>query len=243
MKAFASRLGIALMPLLVLPTEPARLPREARVPFQVGERLTYNAKVNALNAGKAVMAVESIEGVRGTASYHTSFDLRGRVLFKRFDNHYESWIDTTTFAALRLLQKVDGDDRHYEFFPERRIYVKNDGNENPSVAQPLDECSFLFFLRTLPLDVGQTYSVNRYYHADRNPITISVIRREHISVPAGDFDAIVLHPVIQSNGLFSPKASAEVWLSADPSHMILRMKSGLPLGTLTLELKEIARPN
>jgi hypothetical protein len=243
MNLFVSRLSVALLPLLAAPAEHSRSIAESRVPFEVGERATYNAKVGALNAGKAVMAVESIERVRGMAAYHTSFDLHGRVLFKRFDNHYESWIDTTALTALRLMQKTGDGEKHYEFYPDRRVYIKNDSTENPSVSEPLDVCSFLFYLRTLPLDAGHTYSVNRYYHADRNPITITVVRREHISVPAGEFDAIVVHPVIQSNGLFSPKSSAEVWLSADPSHLILRLKSGLPLGTLTLELKQVERPN
>ena len=243
MPTHSSRLIIAALSAFSLLAAPAGTPLEPSVPFQVGEKLTYNAKVSSLNAGKATMAVQSIERVRGAATYHTSFDLHGRVLFKHFDNHYESWIDTTSLTALRLIQKVNGDDKEYEFFPDRQVYVKNDSVEHPSVALPLDECSFLFYLRTLALDVGHTYSVNRYYHADRNPITVTVVRREHISVPAGEFDAVVLHPVIQSNGLFSPKSSAEVWISADPAHLILRLRTGLPLGTLTLELKQIERPN
>ena len=52
----------------------------------------------------------------------------------------------------------------------------------------------------------------------------------------------MLKPVIQSNGLFSVKSDAEVWLATDQSHTLLKLKSKLPLGTLYLELKEIERP-
>jgi hypothetical protein len=107
---------------------------------------------------------------------------------------------------------------------------------------PLDECSFLFYLRALPLEIGKTYTVDRYYHADKNPIVVTVLRKEHISVPAGEFDAIVLKPVIKSNGLFSVKSDAEVWLASDASHTLLKLKSKLSLGTLYLELKDIERP-
>src|SRR5207249_4602220 len=134
-------------------------------------------------------------------------------------------------------------DKKYEFYPEKKMYIRNaDGIENPSVSMPIDETSFLYYLRSLPLVVGKTYTVDRYYHADKNPIVVTVLRRERISVPAGDFDAIVLKPVIQSNGLFSAKGDAEVWLASDSSHSLLRLKSKLALGTLYLELKEIERP-
>jgi hypothetical protein len=245
-----SRTRALLLPLLVLggvslpvvrPTAPPSPP--VRIPFQIGERLTYNAKVSAFNAGKATISVEGIEMVRGIPTFHTIFDINGRVLFKRFSNHYESWFDTTNIVTLRLSEKTNDVDKKYEFFPDRKIYIKNgDGIENPSVSMPLDECSFLYYLRSLPLEVGKTYSVDRYYHVDRNPIVVTVLRKEHITVPAGEFDAVVLKPVIQSNGLFSVKGDAEVWLADDPSHTLLRLRSKLPLGTLYLELKDVQRP-
>ena len=46
-------------------------------PFAVGERLTYDAKVNFLHAGSATMSVESIEAVHGKPAHHTIFDLSG----------------------------------------------------------------------------------------------------------------------------------------------------------------------
>jgi hypothetical protein len=108
---------------------------------------------------------------------------------------------------------------------------------------PLDEASFLFYLRTIPLEVGNTLTVERYYHAEKNPIVISIVRRERIKVPAGEFDAFVLKPVIRSNGLFSVKSDAEVWVANDAEHTILKLRSKLPLGTLYLELRTIEQPD
>jgi hypothetical protein len=210
----------------------------------VGERLTYDAKVNSISAGKAYLAVEGLESVRGVGTMHTVFDVRGRVLFKKFANHYESWFDTTSLVTMRHLQKTDDVDKRYEFYPEKKIYIKNnDGIENPSVSMPLDEASFIFYLRTVPLEVGKTITVDRYYYAAKNPITITVVRRERIKVPAGEFDAFVLKPVIKSNGLFSVKSDAEVWLANDRAHTLLKLRSKLPLGTLYLELRTIEQPD
>jgi hypothetical protein len=215
-------------------------PAAAWVPFHVGERLSYLAKVNMISAGSASMSVEDIEMVRGHPTYHTVFDVRGHLLFFHVNDHYESWFDTTTLVSLRHTQRVDEGarqaERTYEFYPERKVYVRN-GEEFPSVTEPLDEGSFIYFMRSLDLQVGKTYSFDRYYHPDRNPVIIQVERREHITVPAGEFDAIVVKPVIKSKGLFSQGGEAEVWFADDSTHAVLQLKSKLTFGTLYLELQ------
>ena len=215
---------------------------DLHVPFKVGERLTYQAKLNFLDAGSATMSVVGIEEIRGRPAYHTVFDIKGRVLFFHVDDHYESWFDTAQLVSLRHVQHIDESAYHanrtYEFYPERRVYVRN-GKEFPSVAEPLDEGSFVYFMRSVLLEVGKTYDFDRNYHPDRNPVTIHVVRREEIEVPAGRFNALVLRPTIKSKGLFSEKGNAEVWLADDSTRAILRLKSKLPFGTLYLELKQI----
>ena len=219
-------------------------PREAtafKVPFHVGEKLSYQAKLNFVSAGSATMSVDAIENIRGHATYHTVFDVRGRMLFFHVNDHYESWFDTATLVSLQHIKHMDeskyGGDFKYDFYPERKAYIRN-GEEFPSVAEPLDEGSFIYFMRSIPLEVGKTYQFDRYYHPDRNPVVIQVERREHIKVPAGEFDAIVVKPVIKSKGLFSDTGDAEVWFSDDSTRTLLRLKSKLPFGTLYLELKQ-----
>ena len=58
---------------------------------------------------------------------------------------------------------------------------------------------------------GAYRELAKRYHPDRNPVSITVLRKEHIKVPAGEFDAIVVRPSIKSKGLFAlyrPIASA-----------------------------------
>jgi hypothetical protein len=169
------------------------------------------------------------------------FEVRGRVLMFHVNDRYDSWFDTASLVSLHHVQHIDESnnsaDRTYDFYPERKVYVRN-GVENPSVADPLDEGSFVYFMRSVPLEVGKTYEFNRYYHLDRNPVIIQVVRKERIKVPAGEFDAIVVKPIIKSKGLFSENGQAEVWFSDDSTRTLLRLKSKLSFGTLYLELKE-----
>jgi hypothetical protein len=157
------------------------------------------------------------------------------------DDRYESWFDPRTFSTLRAVHDIDEGsyerERRFEIFPERRVFVENDKPEQPSVAQPLDEGSFIFFLRTLPLEVGKTYELDRYFRPDRNPVRVTVVRRERVRVPAGEFDAVVLRPTIKTSGIFGEGGRAEVWFTDDSTRTLVQLKSQLKFGSLNLYLK------
>lgn len=242
----ARRLALAPLALSLLAAVPAAQAQgddpKLTVPFKVGEKLTFKAKVNFVNAGTATMHVADVSAVNGIQAFHTIFDLEGKVLFKRVDNHYESWFDTRELSSLKHVQRVnDGGekiDKAYTFDHARKVYIRN-GEERPGVARPIEEGSFLYYVRSLPLEVGRTYTIHRYYRADRNPVVVKVLRRERVKVPAGEYDAIVVQPSIKSRGLFGEESKAEVWLTDDASRTPVKLRSKLPVGTLYLELRSI----
>jgi hypothetical protein len=102
---------------------------------------------------------------------------------------------------------------------------------------PLDDGSFLYFLRTIPLEIGKEYVFDRYFRPDRNPVRILVVRRDTISVPGGRFPTVVIRPIINARGVFSESGRAEVWLSDDSLRLMVQMKSHLKFGSLNLYLK------
>jgi hypothetical protein len=212
----------------------------ARMPFGVGERMEYDIRFGKVHVGNGDMEVLPMDSVRGRETWHTVFKLDGGVPFYHVNDRYEDWIDARTFASLRYWQDIDEGNyepkRHYEIFPERRQYVENDNAPRESVAHPLDEGSFIYFLRSVPLRVGMDTSFNDYFRADRNPIRFKVLRREPIEVPAGRFNAIVVQPIFESK-LFSEGGHAELWLSDDENHIMLQLKSKLSFGSLNLYLK------
>ncbi len=218
--------------------------KRAEVPFGPGERMEYDVKFGALKVGSAHMEVVALDNIRGRAAWHTAFWVRGGNFLYRVNDVYESWMDAETLSSLRFVQDLEegGKDteRHFEIYPERAIFIqtsKKPAKEEKSVSQPLDDGSFLYFLRTIPLEVGKTYDFDRYFRPDRNPVRIRVVRKERIKVPAGTFNAIVVQPVIKTKGIFSENGHAEVWLSDDDRHIMLQLKSQLKFGSLNLYLK------
>ena len=194
-----------------------------------------------LKVGSGSMEVADIQDVRGSETWHTIFEVRGGTFFYRVNDTYESWFDTQLGTSLRFRQDLNEGSRDVErifnMFPDRGIFIEDGDTAMVSVKDPLDDGSFLYFIRTIPLVVGQTYSFDRYFRPDRNPVTIKVLRKERINVPAGQFDAIVVQPVIKAKGIFSENGHAEVWLSDDKNRIMLQMKSGLSFGSINLYLK------
>jgi len=162
------------------------------------------------------------------------------------NDRLESWIDVSNLVSLRHWQELSEGrrdrERRFEIMPERGVVLEEGKPEAPTVEAPLDDGAFLYFVRTIPLEVGQTYELNRYFRPDRNPVTIRVLRREHIKVPAGEFDAIVIQPIIKTKGIFSEGGRAEIWLSDDANRIMLQMKSKLPFGSLNLYLTSYQHP-
>lgn len=241
MKRGISRLAmVALLLALPLSAQDSTQRVVARVPFGVGERLEFDIRFGKLHVGTGTMEVLPFDTVRGRDAWHTVFLLSGGIPFYHVNDRYEDWFDTHSLSSLRYWQDIDEGNyepkRHYEIYPERREYIEDDKPPQMSVARPLDEGSFLYFLRTVPLRVGMDTSFNDYFRAERNPVRFKVLRRETIDVPAGRFNAIVIQPIFESK-LFSEGGQAQIWLSDDENHIMLQMKSKVRFGSLNLYLK------
>ena len=108
-----------------------------------------------------------------------------------------------------------------------------------SSSEPLDDVSFLFYARTLPLHVGDVDTIPRYFKPGHDVI-LRVLRKEHITVPAGSFETIVVQPTItNAGGLFGQGGHAEVYFSDDAARTLVMLRTTLPfVGSLSLHLKE-----
>ncbi|MDQ6633980.1 MAG: DUF3108 domain-containing protein [Gemmatimonadota bacterium] len=217
--------------------------RFAPVPFAVGEELVYRATFGGIPAGSARMRVAGIEVIRGRPAYHVVFAIDGGILLFRVHDRYESWIDVETLASLRHVQQIS-EGRYkrsttYEIYPERAAYQVGDEPPQPSVPHPLDDGSFIYAARIAGVQVGEKRVDDRYFRPDRNPVVLTGLRREGVSVGAGTFPATVVRPAIHANGLFAEGGDAEVWFSDDAARYPLLVKTRFARFSLTLSLESI----
>ena len=215
----------------------------APVPFAVGEELRYKASFAGIRAGNAVMRVAGIENVRGRPAYHIVFTIDGGIPLYRVRDRYESWVDVQTLASLRYVQNISEGGYHrnttYEIFPDKAQYRKDNGTPEASVSHPLDDGSFIYAIRAAMPSVGETRRDDRYFRPDRNPVVLTGLRNETVSVDAGRFATTVIRPSIKANGIFSEDGEAQVWLSDDANRYPVQVKSKFSKFSLTLELQSV----
>ncbi|MEQ9400463.1 MAG: DUF3108 domain-containing protein [Longimicrobiales bacterium] len=223
-------------------------PRAARTPFGLGEHLVYRVKVGIFGVGYGHMTLDSqVDTVRGHRTYRATMGIEGRLTFASVDDEYQSWFDTRSLQTWRYIRDVHQINykslRHFEMYPERRRWERADNDEFGTLGSslPLDDVSFIYFIRTLPLEVGKTYTLNRYFKDDGNPVVIRVVRRDQREVGAGTFNTIVVEPIIKTDGLFGEGGEAELHFTDDERRLLVYLKSDIPNfpGSLTLHLENI----
>jgi hypothetical protein len=240
MKINGGRLALAFAAALLTAGVPradaADAQPPARLPFAAGERAVYQVKLGPFPVGTGTLSVVGMETVQGEQTFHAVMTVRGGNAFFQVNDRYESWIDTDGLFSRRFHQNLHEGrfrrNRTYDFDPAARTFRRNDGETGTiPTNQPLDDLSFIYFARTLPLEVGATYTLPRYFKADGNPVVLRVMRRETISVPAGRFRTIVVRPVIQTDGMFSEGGRAEVYFSDDAHRIPVMIRTeGVALG-------------
>lgn len=216
----------------------------AATPFSSGERTEYDVKLGGLRVGSSSMEITGIQRIAGHDTYHAVMRLSGGIPFARVDDRFESWIDVDGLFSRRFKQNQREvnfrRNRTYDFDPERRTYRRSDNGEVGTIPtdRPLDDVSFLYYARTLPLRVGDTYTIPRYFKDDGNPVVIRVLRKDTVNMPAGRFETIVVQPVIKTDGLFGEGGRAEVHFTDDHRRILVHMSSRVPLiGSLSLHLR------
>lgn len=218
-------------------------PTMAGVPFAPGEHLRYKLKYGIFSVGEAHMTIARIDTIHGTPTYAAEWRIKGSVLGFGIDETFTSWIDTEKLFARRFVKDQGERYREYEFFPEDLLVQRIDHDTTWALPhpEPQDDISFVYFTRTLPLDAGQSYTFNRFYKDEGNPIVLHVLRTDRREVGAGEFNTIVVQPIIQTDGLFSEGGNAEIHFSDDERRVVVYMKVDGPFlpVNLTMHLEEI----
>lgn len=214
-------------------------------PFQVGERFQYAAKLGILRLGTAWMSVTGIDTVRGNESFVFEFGLDASAPFYKSRNVLQSWTGTQDLVSRRfhqdLVENGKPRKRYFEIFPDSLFYTQeNRPGTKPTVTDPLDDAAFFYFLRTLPLEVGKTYTYERYFKKDLNPVKITVVKREKMEMPDGSqATCVILNPVVGEDGLFAPRSKAMLWITDDVRRIPVQIRAKLPFGTVTLQLEKV----
>lgn len=222
----------------------ARAQAPNSLPFGGGERLTYVVSTARLGKiGDAVMALTGPTDVRGHLALVASFDTHIGVALMKGSNESKSWIDPSDMASLRFAKHehrpFSATDDSVEIFPDRHHWDGVRGTSGSATsAHPLDELSFIYFLRTISFLPDSTYSFDRHYDARRRPTLVRVVKRETLRTPAGEFQTVELEMRVKDGTDYKGEGVLHLWISEDRCRVPVRIESEMPLlgvGTLILE--------
>ncbi len=217
----------------------------APVPFGPGETATYQVKFGFLSVGEGRMSVAGVERVRGNQAYRIDWTIQGGIPGARVNDRWQSWLDVSDLYSHRYhtdLNEVRYKAvRHWEFFPDEMTWLREDSGETGELASatPLDDVAFVYYVRTLPLEVGDVYTLPFYFRESGNPVVVRVLRKDRVEVPAGTFNTIVVQPIIRTRGLFSEGGQAELHFTDDHRRILVSLRSKVSFGSLSLHLRSL----
>jgi hypothetical protein len=207
----------------------------APYPFAVGETLRYEAKLGYFSVGTASVSVARLVRERGAEAFEFTMAGQGGPPGWRVRYDLKSRVGTARFQSLRFHRRLEQggkvDEHGYVIVPDSARY-REEGVPGDWVApsDPLDELAFLYYLRAAPLEVGRSYSLERYFKTGYNPVEVSVTGRESVALPDGS-SVPCLAVRVTSRG-----TTMRVWLTEDERRLPAQLEIPLPFGSVTLVL-------
>ena len=204
-------------------------------PFAVGETLTYDASLGYFPVGSATATVSRLARERGKEAFVFALTGEGGPPGVRVRYELTSWVGTGRFASLRFHRRtVQGrsvDEERYQIVPDSSRYRLEGGTQDwVAPRDALDELAFLYYLRTVPLEPGKHFTVDRYFKTGYNPIEVRVTGRRQLTLPDGQ-----LVPGLAVE-LTTRGATMGVRFTDDARRLPVELDLPLPYGSVTLTL-------
>jgi hypothetical protein len=99
-----------------------------------------------------------------------------------------------------------------------------------------DPLSSFYYIRTLKTEVGKSVYVEVLDNKKLWNVEVQVIRKERIGTKLGNFDTIVIKPLLKSEGIFNKRGDMYIWLTDDEKHVPVKMQTKVAVGRVTATL-------
>jgi len=214
------------------------------IAFGVGEWLHFDIGYGFINAGTATMEVKEIVEYNGRPAYQLVSTARSNKFFSSFfpvRDRVESIIDAIGLFSWRFEKNLrEGNYRsHRQYaFDQINNYTVYKGDTMEVAPYVQDALSILYYIRTQPLEVGKSIFVDNFTDGKNYPLEVRVLEKERIETKAGEFECLVLEPLMRSSGIFKHEGRLTVWLTDDRLRLPVQMKSKVVVGSITAELTD-----
>jgi len=213
--------------------------------FRKGEILTFDVKYGFVTAGVANFEIPDIKKISGRDAYHVVFEVNTVSSFDMFykvRDRYETYLDVEGLFPWRFEQHIrEGKyTRDFSaFFDQRKGKAKTSEGQYDIPKYVNDIVSAFFYSRTLDfsnLKVGDRIPLKNFYKNKVYDLDVVYHGKETIKVEAGEFDCIIVEPLVKEGGLFKSEGSIMIWLSDDEARIPVRVKTKVIVGAIDADL-------
>ena len=217
------------------------------VPFGAGETLIYTIAWLKIEGGEMTLRTSRETSTDGVPVHRIALVASSNDYVSKFypvRDLYETWVDARDFQPLRFEKHArEGryeSDEVEEFDLTRRIGSWRE-DRTPLPERVQDIISSFYFLRTLPLAVGQDVRVDMFSRGKIYKLKASILEREQIETEAGTFDAFKVQPQLRENETDEDRNRGKLflWFSDDERRLPVMAKTLMPIGSVTARLKKI----
>ena len=221
------------------------LPGQSAWPFQIGERLTYNVSYTGITAGQASLEVVNDTVVNNYHQLHIRF--KARTTFPvssiyTINDQVDTWLDSKYLYTKKLTKNIrEGNyknDSYTIIDYDQSIAITN--GDTVIIDQFLrDSYSLFYFLRTIPLIIGETIDFTAFDGKKITPFQVITKTKETINTMAGTFPCLVVKPFREGTTLLKNKGDMMIWFSDDKIRLPIQIRIKLKYGSMLLKLKDI----
>jgi len=215
--------------------------------FPNGQTYIYSVEWRMFTAGTARVTMEPAGANQRVTAIEDSAGLVDVIY--RIHDRFEALFDPRTFCSVHISKHSEEGSRKRQteiaFDYARGKSVLDEKNlktgewkhvENDIPSCVTDVLSAFYYIASLPLQPGNTYTFAVNDGGKTSEIAARVEAREQVKVPAGTFQTmrVEAEPV---SGLLKGKAKVWVWFDAGPEHAPVQIRSKLKWGTLLFKLQ------
>ena len=232
------------------PAPTARIvPPPPNYAFPNGRTYVYGVEWHLFNAGTAKVTLGSEGGQQHVTAVAESAGVVN-ALYKVHDR-FEAFFDPRTFCSQRVSKHSEEGshsrqtDLHFDY--SRKKSVLEDKNlktgeqkhlENDLPGCVTDVISGFYYLASLPLEPGNSYTFPINDGNKTTQVTARVEAREQVKVPAGTFQTLRVKAEAISGSL-QGKGTVWAWFTDDVNRVPVQMRSKLGWGTLLFRVQRI----
>ncbi len=215
--------------------------------FVVGEHLVFSVRYGVIRAGEATMSIRAVASVDSVPCFHIRTTAESNSFFSTFyhvRDRVETYVDTTRYLPRRFEKHLREGNYSADTVVEmdQRSLLAIYDNDRIFEMRPNshDILSAFYEVRARRIvEPGESFDLETHVDRKNFPLKVVVHRRERIKVPAGEFDCLLVEPIMRSPGLFKSRGKLLIWMTDDRRRIPVQMRSELPIGAISVVLTAI----